>query len=168
MERKPMVKPRRRDKKSADSLEYEGKGQALGKVPVERKALKIQDLSDKVGFAVKQFEAAQHKFERGEDSYGEWKNIIKLLNRQIKDVQQFLAMAHHNMGIIHAGKGEFGDAMRCFNEAIDINPEYGMAYYNLAVVHKKMGDTNMAKKFLAKAREKGYPPRSQDPRNSGD
>jgi tetratricopeptide (TPR) repeat protein len=132
---------------------------ALGRVAVEKKALRIQDLSDKVGYAVQQYEKAQEKFEAGQDSYKEWQNIIKLLNAQIKDVENFLATAHHNLGIIHAGRRELQKAEELFLKAIAINPDYAMAYYNLAIVYKNLNDIPKAKEFLAKAKALGYPPK---------
>ena len=138
-------------------MEGPSKGKkALGRVDVARKALRIQDLSDKVGHAVKQFEAAQKKFEGGADSYKEWENIIKLLNYQIKDVQHFLAVAHHNLGIIHAGRKEFKKAEELFLKAVEIEPDYAMAYYNLAVVYKKLDDAEKAQEYYQKAKECGY------------
>jgi tetratricopeptide (TPR) repeat protein len=131
---------------------------ALGRVDVAKKALRIQDLSDKVGYAVNQFEAAQKKFESGQDSYKEWQNIVKLLNLQIKDVQHFLAVAHHNLGIIHAGRKEFGKAEELFQKAVEVDPDYAMAYYNLAVVYKKLNQDQKAKEYYFKAKELGYPP----------
>jgi tetratricopeptide (TPR) repeat protein len=131
---------------------------ALGRVAVEHKALRIEDLSDKIGYAIQQYERAQQKFEKGEDSYKEWQNIIKLLHAQIKDVETFMAIAHHNLGIIHAGRKEFQKAEELFLKSISVNPEYAMAYYNLAVVYKNLNDIPKAKEYLAKAKALGYPP----------
>lgn len=140
-------------------MNNERKGKAaLGRVEVKQKALRIQDLGDKVGTAIQQFERAQKKFEAGQDSYREWKNIIKLLSIQIKDVQHFLAVAHHNLGIIHAGKKEFEKAEVLFLKAIEVDSEYAMAYYNLAVVYKNLKKMEKAKKYYDKAKSLGYPP----------
>jgi tetratricopeptide (TPR) repeat protein len=132
--------------------------QSLGRVDVRKKALRIQDLGDKAGTAVKMFEAAQSKFEKGEDSSREWKNIIKLLNLQIKDMRHFQAVAHHNIGIIHAGRAEFRKAEEWFKKAVEIDPDYAMAYYNLAVVYRKLDDKEKARKNYLKAKELGYAP----------
>ncbi|HUT54086.1 MAG TPA: tetratricopeptide repeat protein [bacterium] len=140
-------------------MEKQGKGKtALGRVEVAKKALRIQDLSDKVGYAIQTFEAAQKKFETGQDSYREWQNIVKLLNIQIKDVQHFLAIAHHNLGIIHAGRKDFNKAEELFLKALEIDPDYAMAHYNLAVVYKKLDLPDKAKQYYQKAKELGYPP----------
>jgi tetratricopeptide (TPR) repeat protein len=135
----------------------------LGKVDVKKKALRIQDLEDKIGVAIKQYEGAQEKFENGKDSYREWENMIKLLNAQIKDVQVFVAVGHHNLGIIHAGRKEFKQARDLLHKAIDINPDYAVAYYNLALVYKNLDDIPKAREYMAKARELGYPPRDTLP-----
>jgi len=134
-------------------------GSMLGRVELEKKTLRIQELSDKIGVAIKQYEAAQQKFEKGEDSYKEWENIIKLLKAQIKDVVVFVAVAYHNQGIIHAGRKEFREAEGLFLQALEINPDYAMAYYNLAVVYKNLNDIPKAKDYLARAKALGYPPK---------
>jgi len=132
--------------------------QSLGRMDVQKKALRIQELGDKVGTAIKMFESAQQEFEKGEDSSREWKNIIKVLNIQIKDMRHFQAVAHHNIGIIHAGKAEFKKAESRFKKAVEIDPDYAMAYYNLAVVYKKLNDKEKARKNYLKAKELGYEP----------
>lgn len=142
-------------------VDNEPKGKStLGRMPVSKKALRIQDLGDKVGFAISQYEAAQKKFESGIDSFREWENIIKLLNTQIEDIKHFLAVAHHNLGVIHAGRKEFRKAEERFKKAVEIDPDYGIAYYNLAVVYKKLGDNEQCRANLTKAKECGYSPSS--------
>ena len=138
-------------------MDRKDKGAALGRMDVARKAVRIGDLSDKVGFAVKQFEAAQKKFEVGDDSYKEWGNIIKVLNYQIRDIQHFQAVAHHNLAIIHAGRKEFRQAEQLFLAAIKLDPDYAIAHYNLAVVYKNLKNLERAKEYLGKAKELGYP-----------
>jgi tetratricopeptide (TPR) repeat protein len=129
---------------------------ALGKMEPSQKAVRIQELSDKVGFAIRQFEAAQKKFEQGQDSYREWQNIVKLLTIQVEDVQHFLAVANHNLGVLHAGKREFKKAKELFEKAIALDPDYAIAYYNLAVVHKNLGDVEACRAAYQKAKELGY------------
>lgn len=128
----------------------------LGRVPVAKKAMRIGELSDKIGIAIKQYESAQKKFEAGADSYHEWQNIVKLLNMQIDDVKHFLAVAHHNLGVIHAGRHEFKKAEELFLKAVEIDPGYAIAYYNLAVVYKNLGDPIKAVQYRDKAKELGY------------
>ncbi len=137
-------------------MENNKKKTPLGKVDVQSKAMRIQDLGDKVGFAINQFELAQDKFEAGKDSYKEWKNIIKLLNIQIKDIQHFKAVAHHNMGVVLAGRKNFKKAVKKFKEAVELDPGYALAWYNLAVAYKLLNNIPRAKKCMAKAKELGY------------
>jgi tetratricopeptide (TPR) repeat protein len=144
-------------------MEEKKKKTALGKVDVTSKAMRIQDLGDKVGFAIKQFELAQDKFEAGKDSYKEWKNIIKLLNIQIKDIQHFKAVAHHNMGVVLAGRKNFKKAVKKFNEAVELDPQYALAWYNMAVAYKLLNKMVKAKECIAKAKELGYAGRASTP-----
>lgn len=132
------------------------RGAALGKMDVAKRAVRMEDLADKVGFAVKQFEAAQKKFEAGEDSYKEWENIIKLLSYEIRDIQHFQAVAHHNLAIIHAGRHEFHKAEELLQAALKLDPTYAMAWYNLAVVYKNLRIMDKARDCLARAKECGY------------
>ena len=132
------------------------KGAPLGKMDVAKRAVRMEDLADKVGFAVKQFESAQKKFEAGEDSYREWENMIKLLSYQIRDIKHFQAVARHNLAIIHAGRHEFKKAEELLQAALALDPTYPMAWYNLAVVYKNMKDMDKARECLAKAKECGY------------
>ncbi len=128
----------------------------LGKVDVKKKALRIQDLGDKMRSAVTMFERAQQKFEDGEDSYQEWQNIAKILAIQRSDVDHFLAVANHNMGIIHAGRKEFEYAREKLEKALELDPNYAVAHYNMALVCKKLEDMKKCKEHLAKAKELGY------------
>ena len=133
------------------------KSAPLGKMDVARKAVLMEDLADKVGFAVKQFEAALKKFEAGEDSYNEWENIIKLLSYEIRDIQHFQAVARHNLAIIHAGRQEFKKAEELLLSALRLDMTYAMAWYNLAVVYKNLKKMEKARECLDKAKECGYP-----------
>ncbi len=131
---------------------------ALGRVDVSRKAVRIQDLGDKVGVAISQFQAAQKKFEQGQDSYKEWQRIIKLLDIEIKDIEHFKAVAHHNMGVIHAGRREFKRAEEMFRQAVKLDPDYALAWYNLAVTYKHTKEMEKCKECFYKAKQLGYPP----------
>jgi pentatricopeptide repeat protein len=130
----------------------------LGKVDVQRRAMKIEELSDRVNTAVALYKSAQRKFEEGQDSRKEWKNIIKVLNVEIKNIQRFIAIATHNIGVIYAGQRDLERAREYFEKAIEIDDEYSIAYYNLAVVYKETGDMNKARELYQKARELGYSP----------
>jgi len=130
----------------------------LGRVNVQRKALRIDELGDRVNTAVALYKSAQKKFEAGEDSEREWENIIKVLQSEIEHERRFIAVAHHNLGVIHAGWHQLIKAKQYFEQAIAIDPEYAVAYYNLAVVYKNQGDLSRARELAEKARELGYTP----------
>lgn len=130
----------------------------LGRVKVQRKAMRIEELGDRVNTAVALYKSAQKKFEAGEDSQREWENIIKVLEAEIEHVRRFIAVAHHNLGVIHAGRHQLAKAKDCFEQAIEIDPEYAVPYYNLAVVYKNLGDLNRAHQLAEKAKELGYSP----------
>ena len=131
----------------------------IGKIDVQRRALRIEDLSDRVKLAIDLFNSAQKRFEQGKDSLREWENIIKVLNAEIKHIERFIAIAYHNMGVIYAQRDNLGEAKRLFERALEIDPEYAIAYYNLAVVYKKLGDLNRARNLYKKARALGYSPK---------
>ena len=132
--------------------------EGLGRVPVLKKALRIEELGDRVNTAVALYKSAQKKFEAGEDSQREWENIIKVLQAEIEHERRFIAVAHHNLGVIYAGRHALVKAKEYFEQAIGIDPEYAVAYYNLAVVYKNLGDLNRARKLAEKAKELGYTP----------
>jgi len=133
--------------------------QQIGKIDVQRRAVRIEELSDRVKVAVDLFNVAQRRFEKGEDSLREWENIIKVLNTEIKHIERFIAIAYHNIGVIYAQRNILEEAKRCFERALEIDPEYAIAYYNLAVVYKKLGDALKAKELYQRARAFGYQPK---------
>jgi len=132
--------------------------EGLGRVAVQKKALRIEELGDRVNTAVALYKVAQQKFEAGEDSQREWENILKVLQAEIEHVRRFIAVAHHNLGVIYAGRHAFTKAQEYFEQAIAIDPDYAVAYHNLAVVYKNLGDLNRARKLAEKAKELGYTP----------
>jgi len=63
------------------------------------------------------------------------------------------AEVYYNIGYIHTTKGEYDEALAAFRKATQINQMYAKAYQAMAEVYKKMGDTEMARKFLNMAGE---------------
>ena len=134
--------------------------ESLGKILVQKKALRIEELGDRVNVAISLYQAAQKKFEAGADSLREWENIIKVLHAEIENVRRFIAVAHHNLGVVYAGQHAFSKAKDYFEQAIAIDPEYAVAYYNLAVIYKNLNDLPRARQLMEKAKQLGYnPPR---------
>jgi tetratricopeptide (TPR) repeat protein len=130
----------------------------IGKIGVEHKAIRIEELSDRVKVAIDLYNVAQRRFEKGLDSIREWENFIRVLNLEIKNIDRFIAIAHHNMGVVQAQKNNLEKAKREFEAALEIDPEYAIAYFNLAVIFKKLGRMDKAKEFYQKATELGYEP----------
>jgi tetratricopeptide (TPR) repeat protein len=130
----------------------------LGRVAVQRKALRIDELGDRVSTAIGLYKSAQKKFEVGQDSQREWENIIKVLQAEIEHVRRFIAVAHHNLGVVFAGRHQIQRAKVYFEQAIEIDPDYAVAYHNLAVIYKNLGDLPEARRLAEKAKELGYPP----------
>jgi len=130
--------------------------QKIGKIGVEKKVLRIEELSDRVKVAIDLYNAAQMKFEHGQDSLHEWENIIKVLNAEIKHIERFVAIAYHNIGVIYAQRNDLKLAKKYFELALMIDEDYALANFNLAVVYKKMGKIDLAKKFYIRAKELGY------------
>lgn len=131
----------------------------LGRVKVEKKALRIEDLGDRVNTAVGLYKSAQKKFEAGQDSEREWLNIVRVLEAEIGHVRKFIAVAQHNLGVIHAGRRDLAGAKQYFEAAIKIDPEYGVAFYNLGVLYRNLGDSERAQKCMNKAKALGYEPK---------
>lgn len=130
----------------------------IGKIGVEHKAIKIDEMSDRVKVAIDLYNVAQRRFEGGMDSLNQWKNIIKVLNSEIKNIRHFIAIAHQNMGVVHAQNSNLDEARQEFDRALEMDPEYAIAYFNLAVVYKKLNNIDKAKECYQKAKELGYEP----------
>jgi tetratricopeptide (TPR) repeat protein len=130
----------------------------LGRVNVQRKALRIEELGDRVNTAVALYKSVQKKFEAGEDSQREWENIIKVLQAEIEHERRFIAVAHHNLGVIFANRHQLTKAKDYFEQAIAIDPGYAVAYHNLAVIYKNLGDLSRARELAEKAKALGYAP----------
>jgi len=134
------------------------KDSKIGKMDLEHKTIRIEELSDRVKVAIDLYNVAQRRFEKGLESIREWENIIRVLNMEIKNIERFIAIAHHNMGVVQAQKNNLEQAREEFEAALEIDPEYAIAYFNLAVVFKKLGRLDKAKEFYQKAKALGYEP----------
>ncbi len=131
----------------------------IGKIDVEQKAIRIEDLSDRVKVAVELYKGAQKKFDQGQDSLREWENIIKVLSAEINHIERFVAVAYHNQGVIYAQQDNLKEARKFFELALLIDEDYPVANFNLAVVYKKLGDREAAARYLRRAQELGYQPK---------
>ena len=64
------------------------------------------------------------------------------------------AQAYNKRGIAYAIKGDYDDAIRDFNRAIELDPNIAMAMANMGLAYAQKGDKDNAKQWLKKALEK--------------
>ena len=139
-----------------------GKGPVeIARIAVQKRAVRIEDLEDKVHLAVQLYQTATEKYQRGEDSIKEWNTVIKALSAQLEEVREFVAMAHHNLGVVYGSRHKFEQAVKCFEQAVATHPDYAMAHYNLAVMYRKMGDPVRAERSFRRSKQLGYDPRKK-------
>ena len=74
-----------------------------------------------------------------------WKNSIVFWNEVIK-TNDTIANAYLNRGTAYFTLGEYSLAMKDFNKAIEIFPDYVKAYNNLGSVYGKLGRYDLALK----------------------
>lgn len=128
----------------------------LGKINVKQRMLKIDELEDKVRFAIDAYKRAFDKYKRGVDSTNDWNMVIRALTLQMEEIREYIAMAHHNIGVIYAANNNYTLAIDAFRTALTFNPDYAVAHNNLAVVYRKMGDMTSSQKHLQEAKRLGF------------
>lgn len=137
----------------------ESKRKELGKIQVKKQSLKIDDLENKVHFAVEAYNRAFEKYKQGADSLHDWDIVIKALTSQMEEIRDYIAVAYHNRGVIYATKGNFVPAIENFQKALSFNHDYAVCHNNLAIVYKKMGEIAKAEKHFQIAKELGFEPK---------
>ncbi|MEW6002786.1 MAG: tetratricopeptide repeat-containing glycosyltransferase family protein, partial [Nitrospirota bacterium] len=60
------------------------------------------------------------------------------------------AAAYNNLGIALKESGQTGEAISCFQKAIELNPELFASYYNLGTVYKEKGQLDEAASYYQK------------------
>ncbi|GBC59883.1 hypothetical protein DENIS_0824 [Desulfonema ishimotonii] len=55
-----------------------------------------------------------------------------------------MGRAYHLRALVHEKLGETERALRDFDRAIEIDPEYGAAYYSRAMMREKLGQADAA------------------------
>lgn len=133
----------------------------LGKIGVTKRALKIDELEDKVKFAIDAYKRAFDKYQRGVDSTQDWNMVIRALTIQLDEIREYIAVAHHNIGVIYASNSNYALAIESFLSALKFNPDYAIAHYNLAIVLSKVGDTAKSAKHVEEAKRLGYEPKKK-------
>jgi tetratricopeptide (TPR) repeat protein len=60
------------------------------------------------------------------------------------DMEKIHSISYDRRGAAYFGKGDYGNAIKDFSEAIRLNPEQRLAYYNRGNVYARMGKFNRA------------------------
>ncbi|MCX7704465.1 MAG: tetratricopeptide repeat protein, partial [Planctomycetota bacterium] len=89
-----------------------------------------------------------------DSAIADWKHALKL-NPKLRDVQDSIrdvrysrirkgskeiALEWNDKGFAKAERGDYDGAIRDYDRAIELNPEYAEALYNRGVAKSKMGD----------------------------
>lgn len=85
--------------------------------------------------------------------------VCKHCGHEFKDAaqhQQTGALGHVETGKRLCKAGRYEDALKAFDEAILIKPNYALAYYNRAIAYNKMGNAKRAKADLVQASNLGH------------
>src|SRR5687767_1416498 len=77
------------------------------------------------------------------------------LLRQVIDKTDQYADVHHMLGVITHSRGDFGEAERHFERAVELNPNYTEAQLNLMVTYNDLGKYEEARELYAKMRHRG-------------
>jgi len=74
---------------------------------------------------------------------GYWKNSITLFDH-VLEVTHNNWLITNNRGLAYKNLGDYPQAIKDFDEAIRIKPEYAEAYYNRGLAHKALGNAGQA------------------------
>lgn len=88
--------------------------------------------------------------------YFESKNYARAQNYFLKVLRTGTRYADvlNLLGVVYHIEGRFNDAIKSFEEALDINPDYIEASLNLAVLYNDLGEYKKAKELFARVRKK--------------
>ncbi|MBN1472401.1 MAG: tetratricopeptide repeat protein [Syntrophaceae bacterium] len=75
---------------------------------------------------------------------GYWQNSITLLQHDLKVTKGGIALAHNNIAVALADKGNIEQAMSHYNEAIRLKPKYADPYNNKGTVYGAQGKYQLA------------------------
>jgi len=82
--------------------------------------------------------------------YKNYKKAIEFYQKAI--VENFNAEANYNIGCMHLQIGEYEQAIRCFEKAIEYKNVYEKSYKNMGFAYHKLGNQSKANDCLGKAR----------------
>jgi tetratricopeptide (TPR) repeat protein len=76
----------------------------------------------------------------------------QVLYRKVLEIDPHHLASLNNLGVIYMQQNKYGEAIACFNDALDRQNDYVDAYYNLACLYAKKNDTKNSMRFLKKAK----------------
>jgi tetratricopeptide (TPR) repeat protein len=99
-------------------------------------------------------DSVRHLYSAGRDAFDkqEFDEALVHFQKLVKQVDSF-ADVWNMMGQVYHGKGEFRNAIECFERAYSLNPRYTEVQFNLAVAYSEIGQYDKAEALYQKARE---------------
>lgn len=85
------------------------------------------------------------------------------LLRQVAEKADQFADVHHMLGVITHSRGDFAEAERHFERAVQLNPNYTEAQLNLMVTYNDLGKYEEARRIYSMMRDRGEGKRDLDP-----
>jgi len=79
------------------------------------------------------------KREKGSENPAGWKQAEALLEKAVT-IDPKLDGAYLQLGIVHFARGDFDEAIRCYQNAIEINPNLGEAHRQLGLAYQRTGE----------------------------
>ena len=95
----------------------------------------------------------QGRYEEGEKYY---RRALRSLSRLHRDrrtapvLNEETSKVYNNLGTLYEKKNELDEALRQYEKAIELFPNFGQAYYNTAVVYWKQEKWRLARTYLEK------------------
>jgi Flp pilus assembly protein TadD len=84
------------------------------------------------------------------------KKEIDKLSTQTEELKAELAEFRTSKGIALASQGKYDEAVKAYDEAIRLDPNYAKAWYNKGVAIEALGKTTEANAAFTNAKELGY------------
>jgi tetratricopeptide (TPR) repeat protein len=67
-----------------------------------------------------------------------------------------LPEAYNGIGVTHAARDEWKDALAAYKQAVDLEPNFGDSYYNMACAYSRQNKKDAALKYLKLSLANGY------------
>ena len=80
----------------------------------------------------------------------EWSTALSHFD-EVLAIDDALILGWHYKGFAYGSMGKHGDALKCFDRVIQLNPEDAGAHFNKACLYSLMGDADLSMAHLEKA-----------------